>query len=201
MPSNAIPPLYDNFDSATLPNRAVFTGGFSTTPGRLRCSSAGTDNAGGLVDTFNNQYSEVTVVTLTTGGKPGVMVRLSTGWNGYMLNADFPASTLFLYKVSTGAYTTLASVAGQTFTVPFKLRLEVIGATLYSYFDGAQILDPTVDTAIATGAPGYYLTGSNVANQELEDWEGGPLPAGSYPARRHPQASAQPLPNRAYRMR
>lgn len=204
MPSNAVPPIYDNFDAGLTGSRAIFSGGINTTPGRARPSTTGSDNVAGRtgVDSLNDSYSEIQIVTLTTNAKAGAVVRASSGWNGYTFLADTTTTpNVFLYRVATGAYTALQSTT-LTLTTPFRLRLEVIGATLYTYLDGLAVFDPTVDVTYVSGQPAFQLIGNtNVANQELEDWEAGPLPAGSYSPRRHPQASPQPLPDRVYRMR
>lgn len=200
MPSAAIPAIYEEFNDLTL--FATFQGGFTVTGSRLRESSTGVDNLGGRLngESFNNQYSEIGVPTFTTGGKAGAAVRCNgtSTWN--MALVDLPAASMYLYRVDIGIYTQLSTVA-VTVTVPFTVRAEIIGATLYGYINGT-LVDFVVDTApLASGRPGLYLTGgSSVANQEIDNWEAGPLAPGTHPMRRHPQSALSPPPMRPYRL-
>jgi hypothetical protein len=121
----------------------------------------------------NDQYSEITVGTLSGGSGIGPAVRMKTDFSYYYLYAD--GSFIYLQKVVAGAAAVTISTITQV-TVPGDvIRLEVQGTTLRSYFN-TVLKDTATDSAIASGFAGFFsFPVGAVANAKVNTWKGGTL--------------------------
>jgi hypothetical protein len=121
--------------------------------------------------TFNNdQYSKIKVVTVAAGAKFNyACVRLSSAEStkGYYLTTD--GAELFIQRGDGGGSFTEIADLGVTVASLDTIKLGVVGSSLYSYKNDAQVGSPTVDATYASGRTGWAVFDT----AELDDWEGG----------------------------
>ncbi len=122
------------------------------------------------------QRSKVTVVGSPTGTyHTGVFVRASAvgsafaAWDSYSLYRK-DASTLELYRVDNGAFTSLATPAS-TQTANETLELRIDGDELTMWVNDSQVGSAVNDSTYSTGLVGFILDGAG----EITSWEGGTL--------------------------
>lgn len=150
---------------------------------KIRAATTGADVAsryGGT--TFgNDQYSQAKMATLSGSGSRyigvNVRIRLSTDGDSYSALYVQGSGVVELYDQSdTGSIgSTLIASITSTFAVNDILKLEVIGTTsnLKVYKNGSQIGTTQSDSTWTTGQPGVAFYTVDVAQIELDDWEGG----------------------------
>ncbi len=122
------------------------------------------------------QRSKVTVVGSPTGTyHTGVFVRASAvgsafaAWDSYSLYRK-DASTLELYRVDNGSFTSLATPAS-TQTANETLELRIDGDELTMWVNDSQVGSAVNDSTYSTGLVGFILDGAG----EITSWEGGTL--------------------------
>ncbi len=118
----------------------------------------------------NNQYSQVVIVK-GTNGYEGVVVRASSGNNGYGVTLD-GGSGCTIYKWVSGTRTSIGSCT-VTWTDGHTLYLESVGTTLTVKDNGSTIGTATSQTDLSSGSPG--ITGYQDSPGKLTFWEGGDI--------------------------
>src|SRR5271157_508301 len=144
----------------------------SVTPGVCEAAAAGNAQMywSGSVSWSNDQYSEVTVGSGTTGfAGPGVRLGAT---QGYIVSGISGGAATF-YKLQLGGYTSLGNFGTVTFTTGDVLRLTVIGSTFTYYKNGVQQGSTISDTSFPSGFPGVYANGSPVTAMTYTLWAGG----------------------------
>lgn len=140
-----------------------------------------------------DQYSQCALKVGESGKDYGVHVRGGGSSDGtvsgyyFVINDTDAAITLGsssfsvgIYKATggTGTFAAIgASVTGLTISANDVVYLEVAGTTLTAKINGVTILSRT-DSAIASGNPGIYISGSG-GTTVLDDWAGGSVSAGA----------------------
>jgi concanavalin A-like lectin/glucanase superfamily protein len=121
----------------------------------------------------DNQYSEVTVGSLSGGSGVGPMVRMQANFTYYYLYAD--GSFIYLQKIVAGSASVTIATITQTVVAGDVIRLEVEGSSLRSYHN-TVLKDTSIDTAITTGFAGLFCFPSGaLANATISSWKGGIL--------------------------
>lgn len=126
-----------------------------------------------------DQYSEVVIAAATaTGIQVGPLVRASTAANTqYRLAISGPlgaTATWTLFRVNAGVATQLGT-ATKTFAVADRVRLAVVGQTLYCFLNGVQFFHYTDYAPITSGVPGMIAFESSgaITNAQLSSWNAG----------------------------
>lgn len=112
------------------------------------------------------------------GGRTGIGVRIagtagsvSGYWVGYLFN-----SNLILYRLSSGDLaatfgTQLGSTYTRTLVADDVLRIEVAGASVSVKLNGAVVIGPVTDSAIATGNPGILCAIRTEVSNLSNSWD------------------------------
>lgn len=176
------PAIADDF--ADLDDVVEALGGFTSTGGRLRTDATTTFSVAthlGAAD-YDDQYSEIEVVTFGSGAQVGAAVRLDgAAGTGYVVHY-VGGTDIRMLEIRTGwsVWTVHTFTTVGLPTAPFTLRAELVGTTLEAFVDGASIGTVDVSTVIGdplltSGTPGVAMWNSDaVANTEIESWEAGP---------------------------
>jgi F5/8 type C domain len=154
----------DNFNRAgpSLGANWTVTGSLSILSNAIQGQSAGDNFAAWTANTFNNdQWSQVTVTTITNGGGPAVRI---SGGNFYNCFAN---GTVIL--IINQASTHLATLT-QTVSNGDVLRMDAIGTALTCSLNGNIVLSVT-DSGNTSGSAGLYINNSN--GMVLDNWSGG----------------------------
>lgn len=134
-------------------------------------------------DAFNNdQYAQIVVNAITTGGYIGPAVRVhASAQTGYEWTGD-GADGSYLVEVTAGSGTQLGN-KGTTWSATQTARLEAEGTTITPMINAAE-LDPPGAQTDSTHSSGYagITGGAQQPNSRMDNWEGGNL--GAAPARR-----------------
>lgn len=132
-------------------------------------------------DSFNDdQYSQVTLSSLTAGLAIGASVRGVAGGTYYGLYME--GSTYYLFRMNSGTWTQLAT-GTESWVDADTLRLEVSGSTtcaLVMKHNGVQFGSTYNDTSgsrLTSGAAGVCGYGDS-STPRLDNWEGGNLGGG-----------------------
>jgi hypothetical protein len=138
----------------------------------------------------DNQYAELDMVALASANTSiGVFVRgITASRTGYLFQAIGPTgatATYALYRVNTGAVTTLVSPTTYTITANDRLYLSVVDYVLVGKIAGVQVLsyDDSADgSKLSSGEPGIAvsvavgsLTDSIIDNFAAGDIGGTPI--------------------------
>jgi hypothetical protein len=119
-----------------------------------------------------NQYSEMTVGTLTGPNFLIPSVRMDTATNsGYMLLVE-GTGAVSITKFVSGAQTSLVSTAGITTTVGDVFRLTAVGPNLAAYRNGVLLLQ-TTNFIYTTGVAGIGIFAPTLASATSSLWSGG----------------------------
>jgi hypothetical protein len=111
----------------------------------------------------NDHYSEVSIITKTSGNDASVTCRASSSAETYyvfQINDNDAAVALGssmrcgMYKVVAGTYTLLGSTASFTVSTTDTMRVEAQGTSITSKLNGTTKFGPTTDSGIASGKPG-----------------------------------------------
>jgi hypothetical protein len=135
--------------------------------------ASGTSLATWVPDTFgNDQYSQVTITGMDTGGGAGVVCKVKSSGEyvlfikaaiGYQAN-----------EISSGASHILIENFDTPSVVGDILRLEIVGQTYTAKINGGVVATGTLPHAITGGAPGVYVTGTPYYGR-LDNWMGGTI--------------------------
>jgi hypothetical protein len=137
----------------------------------------------------NNQYSEMTVGTLTGANYLIPSVRMDTATNsGYMLEVE-GTGNVFIVSFASAVQTPLANISGLTINSGDVFRLSAAGSTLRAYQNGKLLLQAT-DSTYAAGAAGIGIYAPTIANATSSLWAGGVLQALTFGATTAAAASA-----------
>jgi hypothetical protein len=152
---------------------------FKINTNRCGPASAGECMAHWNADTFSdNQYATATLTSLGTSGVwVGVSVRAAaSGASGYGLYAATSSGqTDYLYKLVSGTYTTIDSIAG-TYAVGNTIRLEVSGTTLTPMRNGStHAMGTSTDSSHSSGYGGVAGYGNGYTTNNLDDLSLGDL--------------------------
>jgi len=123
----------------------------------------------------NDQYAQLTVVALPTGGS-GVCVRVSIdGTNkmqGYCLATTQANSDYRLLKYTAGNQVTLFDYTSNIMTTTDIINLQIIGTTLTPKVNGIVLATQT-DTTWSTGSPGIVVTDGTTGKKIFSTWSAG----------------------------
>lgn len=127
-------------------------------------------------DVFSNdQYSQLTIAAIVSGGYPGPAVRVpASGKTAYFIQSD-SADGLYMYKMVAGVETQLGGT-GAVVVANDVLRLEVSGTTLTPKKNGTLIATPgtQTDSTLTSGSAGIDIY-DNLTGARVDDWSGGNL--------------------------
>lgn len=125
-----------------------------------------------------DHYSQVSVVTLNTGGHIGPCARFATAANTYYRVVPYDGdSKMYLSKIVAGVETHIGTAAAITISLPQLYKAEISGSTLKGYQAGVERRSET-DTSISGGTRcgiGGY-TGADISSVdsfEASDLGGG----------------------------
>ncbi len=119
-----------------------------------------------------DQYSKVTCTVLNSSTSTGVgaAVRMASGAvTLYLIQGNTTETTMF--KGVGGSFTQLGSTAAAS-AVNDILEISAVGTTITGKKNGAVIIGPVTDAAIASGDYGLWFTGV-VNTLRADNWEGG----------------------------
>lgn len=145
--------------------------------------STGSNNRAETDLSSADHYAQVAATIIGTGGNDGgAYARLSasaiTGYLAVLFRTGSPY--LQIYKVVSGAFTSLSSSTGVTYADGRITKTEANGSTIKGHYHGSEIISIT-DTAITgnlrTGSHGYIVGGSAGA-VTFDDFEAADLGGG-----------------------
>lgn len=181
-PAFATLPASDNFSGTTLDaNWTIRTGTFQVASGVVSSTTSGESDAIWNADTFpNDQWSQITAESNTTGDYEGVILRANSSgsmtYYGCRGNASGGGS-VEIYKEISGTYTSLITHA-TTFGTGSVLKCTVVGTTITLYVNGTQVTQ-TTDSSITSGSAGIFLYGTT---SSLGTWSAGAMSSGVVPS-------------------
>lgn len=171
---------FNRADSADLgatwtPNTPV---AFQITSNTAR-SSDGTSDAAERNSTVmpNDQWAEATLSNVTGGGSLGSgygpAVRMDTGGANTLYRLVVGSGGYQLGKMVAGAFTSLGSGAGTTFTTGDKAYLEFQGSVPVIKKNGTSFGTPSTDSTIASGASGVSESSTTNAADGIDSISAG----------------------------
>jgi hypothetical protein len=113
------------------------------------------------------------VISADNSSGLGVIARGSVSANTYYDYYCLAGSARAIRKRVAGTFTTLATSGGTACATSAPLELDVIGSSLYAFYNGILDLVAT-DSSIASGYPGMEIFG---ASNAASSWSGGGIPA------------------------
>ena len=105
--------------------------------------------------------ADITAIGGSLAWEVGVCARMQAAASTfYMLWHHRSSNQWRLSKCVAGAFTTLGSAYSQTLTtgVAYRALLRVVGSSISGYVDGALVIGPVTDTAIATAGKAGVLS-------------------------------------------
>ena len=180
-----VPTAIDDFERADGPlgsNWDVLAGALGTVSHAAQSTAAFNINSAAMWVGSSFLPDQFASVVITNGGDLGVGVRMSAGWNGYVLRVSRPG-TLFgrgiileLIKIVGGDIFSLESVS-YTPTPGDTISLEIQGPNLVAKVNNVQAFPTVVDSVIGAGAPGIYaINKAAVPTPAASFWKAGSLP-------------------------
>ena len=138
----------------------------------------------------NNQYSEMTVSTLTGSSNNLIpAVRMDTATNsGYFLLVG-GGGAVEIAKYTSGTQTPLATVTGITITAGDVFRISAIGPNIVAFHNGVAIMTVS-DATYASGTVGISIFAGVLANARSSLWAGGTYQALTFGATTATSANA-----------
>lgn len=121
----------------------------------------------------NDQYAQS--VGAVSPYSWGIVVRMSSGGNGYSLSTPDSGTPLIIGVVAGGATSHLQTITGVGVAVGDVIKLTAQGSTLRAYKNGTQVGTDQIDTTYTTGSPG--ILGVFTGFDEHDNFEGGDLSA------------------------
>ena len=103
----------------------------------------------------------------------GIVVRMSSSGNGYLLSTPQSGTPLIMGIVNDGAVGALQTISGVGVGVGDIIKFVAQGSTLRAYKNGSQIGTDQVDTTYTNGYPGIW--GVFTGFDEHDNFEGGDL--------------------------
>ena len=151
---------------------------------RGRATGTGADSAMRLITPAigDDQYAQEEYYHADAGLEAaGTLVRMASGTDesAYLGMADEGAGAqpaVIFETNSLFSFSTLVDNATASYASGDTIRTEAEGTTIRFLKNGVQELTVT-DATIASGQPGAYIFTDNLANCEIDNWEGGDLGA------------------------
>ena len=142
-------------------------------PGLDLVSNAVKNGEGSAQDTASIRLDSTELVSqcvvTTVGGRDGGPVICCDGsGNGYFLT-NHDATNLFIYRIASGGYTQIASVAG-VYQNNDVVKLRRSGNDIIASINGGDVLAAINDTTFMTGSPGMLCFSDTIV---LDDWTDG----------------------------
>lgn len=103
----------------------------------------------------------------------GIVVRMSSGGNGYSLSTPDSGTPLIIGLVTNGAIGHLQTITGVGVAVGDTIKFVAQGNVLRAYKNGSQIGTDQIDSTYTTGSPG--IMGVFTGFDEHDNFEGGDL--------------------------
>jgi hypothetical protein len=123
----------------------------------------------------NDQYSEFTLATLTTGSL-GPVARCSSSAETYyrlQLAASGGSQAVGINLMNAGSSSTLGTSSNFSTAVGGILKIQAQGTTISAWYNGAQKLSVT-DSTLSSGSAGIYLQPFLSNNScQISAWDGG----------------------------
>lgn len=121
----------------------------------------------------NNQYSELTVQTLTGPNFLIPSVRMDTATNsGYMLHVE-GTGVVGIVKYTSGTQLGIGtSSSGVTINTGDVFRIIAVGSNIFGYHNGALVASAS-DSTYASGAAGFGIFAPTLADATSSLWAGG----------------------------
>jgi hypothetical protein len=126
----------------------------------------------------DDQYSQVTLAAVNSGGSAGPGVRASTTASTFY-TVEATTNSIALWKAVNGSWTQIGSFSG-TVSAGDIIRLEAQGTTLRVRQNGTQRISVT-DSSISSGRAEIHIflsSGTPLNAVILDDWEGGDFSGG-----------------------
>lgn len=125
----------------------------------------------------NDQWAQMTIVSpsSTSDAGMGPAVRVTSGGDLYFAQAT--TSEVRLYKRITNGYTQLGT-DGAGISAGDVVYIEAQGTSLLVKVNGATVVGPVTDSALASGNAGIWTT--DIANTG-DDWSGGDFASSGQP--------------------